>query len=74
MKRVHIIIEVEDDQLPETTNIWGAPVSNGGCLHLNCPECHGTGIKHTTGGPCIHMLSCPCRRCSPSMMTTGYWS
>lgn len=36
------------------------------CLHQRCPECKGTGVKkdHT---PCVHMISCPCSRCSPRM-------
>lgn len=32
------------------------------CLHLNCPECNGTGIKKS-GGYCVHMISCPCNKC-----------
>lgn len=35
------------------------------CLHDGCRECLGTGIKRT-GGPCIHNISCPCPKCSPS--------
>lgn len=34
------------------------------CLHDNCPECHGTGVKRG-GGACIHMIACQCRKCSP---------
>lgn len=34
------------------------------CLHLGCPECHGTGRKEN-GQPCIHWISCPCPRCNP---------
>lgn len=33
------------------------------CLHESCPDCNGSGVKKN-GQPCIHMLSCPCRRCS----------
>lgn len=32
------------------------------CLHDNCPECKGSGIK-ATGGICIHMISCSCTKC-----------
>ena len=35
------------------------------CLHLQCPSCHGTGVNKSTGGVCIHHLSCPCPRCTP---------
>lgn len=34
------------------------------CLHDNCAECKGTGLK-LNGQPCIHMISCPCAKCSP---------
>lgn len=34
------------------------------CLHDNCPECIGTGIKKD-GSSCIHMISCLCPKCSP---------
>lgn len=63
MKRIVIIID--EDDIPYTVEQpvrqWGAR----SCMHLTCPECHGTGIK-PCGGACIHMLSCPCPRCSPT--------
>lgn len=34
------------------------------CLHDGCPDCCGTGIKRDGTG-CIHMISCPCPKCSP---------
>lgn len=34
------------------------------CLHDNCPECMGTGIKKD-GSMCIHNISCTCPKCSP---------
>jgi len=33
------------------------------CLHDQCQECVGTGIKRD-GGACIHGISCPCPRCT----------
>lgn len=33
------------------------------CMHMNCPTCKGTG--RGLNGPCVHMISCPCSRCSP---------
>jgi hypothetical protein len=33
------------------------------CLHKLCPECKGTG-KKANGTLCIHMISCPCPKCS----------
>lgn len=38
--------------------------NNQKCLHELCPECHGTGRKKN-GQSCVHMLSCPCPRCTP---------
>ena len=34
------------------------------CLHDNCPECCGTGIKRD-GSICIHFISCSCPKCTP---------
>lgn len=33
------------------------------CLHDGCQTCHGTGVGQF--GTCVHMLSCPCPKCSP---------
>lgn len=35
------------------------------CMHRSCPQCHGTGWKKGDGTMCVHMISCPCPRCSP---------
>lgn len=35
------------------------------CLHDQCPDCVGTGVKKD-GNPCIHGISCPCPKCSPT--------
>lgn len=37
------------------------------CIHEKCPECHGTGIKRD-GTACIHMISCPCKKCTPTVL------
>ena len=34
------------------------------CMHDQCQQCHGTGIKYD-GSSCIHMISCPCPKCTP---------
>ena len=34
------------------------------CLHDNCTECYGTGVRHDGSG-CVHMMSCPCPKCTP---------
>jgi hypothetical protein len=43
------------------------------CLHDSCTDCHGTGVK-ADGGYCIHMISCPCPKCSPTMSAGKSWS
>lgn len=35
------------------------------CLHDTCQSCKGTG-RDELGRACIHHLSCPCRRCTPT--------
>ena len=35
------------------------------CMHDQCTDCVGTGVKRD-GTPCIHGISCPCPRCSPT--------
>ena len=34
------------------------------CLHDGCTQCAGTGRK-ADGEICVHMLSCPCPKCTP---------
>lgn len=38
---------------------------NSKCLHDNCSQCDGTGIRKDGLGSCVHMISCPCPKCSP---------
>lgn len=35
------------------------------CMHDQCTSCHGTGVS-IHGGACVHGISCPCPKCSPS--------
>lgn len=37
------------------------------CLHDQCEECHGRGTKKN-GEACVHMISCPCKKCTPYSM------
>lgn len=37
----------------------------GKCLHDQCPECGGSGIKKKDKTPCVHFISCPCSKCNP---------
>lgn len=37
----------------------------GACLHDRCSSCHGTGTRNDGLGMCVHMISCPCPKCSP---------
>lgn len=38
------------------------------CMHENCHMCGGRGTK-TDGTPCVHMISCPCPKCTPMCYT-----
>jgi len=46
---------------------YGATKEETHCKHLNCSECHGTGTKEN-GLPCVHMISCRCKNCSPGTL------
>lgn len=35
------------------------------CIHDNCADCNGTGYRKG-GGLCVHSISCPCPKCSPT--------
>ena len=35
------------------------------CLHDRCSQCGGTGQRKDGLGSCVHMLSCPCPKCTP---------
>jgi hypothetical protein len=37
-----------------------------GCYHDWCSSCHGSGFNATNGKPCVHAISCPCPKCSPT--------
>lgn len=39
------------------------------CMHDQCTQCHGTGVK-LDGSTCVHFMSCPCPKCSPTYMGT----
>ena len=39
------------------------------CLHDQCTECHGTGVKFD-GSMCVHNISCPCPKCSAYYSTS----
>ena len=57
-------------KIPDNQNDWWRRLGWGGkgseqqeCLHQQCGDCNGTGRKHN-GQMCIHMISCPCPRCT----------
>lgn len=51
---------------------WKFTPSKQQCLHEKCTSCKGTGTNKITGQPCIHMISCPCSRCSPYSLHRMY--
>lgn len=32
------------------------------CLHDNCQNCEGTGVRKDGLGSCVHALYCPCKK------------
>jgi hypothetical protein len=42
--------------------VWAGKTKSN-CLHDNCLQCNGTGVKKDGLGPCVHMISCKCSRC-----------
>lgn len=55
-------------QAEHMRNVIGArDVDWSQCMHDNCPSCCGTGVRHD-GSACVHMLSCPCPKCSPRLL------
>lgn len=58
--------DLKERQAEHLKNVYNAPKDNAHpCMHDQCTECVGTGIKHD-GGICIHHISCPCSKCTPS--------
>lgn len=47
-------------------NAWFNNKEEQKCLHTTCTQCGGTGVKKSDGSVCVHYISCPCRRCTPS--------
>ena len=57
-----------DDLYQRGIEMIGYGIRNEGkCLHLSCSKCHGTGTD-SLGNSCIHMISCPCPKCSPGSL------
>lgn len=60
--------ELRRRQQQHLDNIKNGRINNWQpCMHDSCPECVGTGIK-SDGSMCIHMISCPCPKCTPTFM------
>ena len=53
----------EYQQALHTTSIPESTDPGAGCLHSQCPTCHGT--FQGPYGACVHGISCPCPMCSP---------
>lgn len=56
--------DLRERQRQHLESVRGNHMMGQQCMHDMCPECIGTGVKHD-GSPCVHMLSCPCPKCSP---------
>ena len=54
-------VRIENGRYVEKRDLGPAKIS---CLHNQCQQCGGTGPKKSDGSYCVHMISCPCPRCS----------
>ncbi len=59
----------QSDNLNKYNRKWNDMVvqdnwKNRKCLHDGCDKCHGSG-RDKDGRLCVHMISCPCKRCNP---------
>lgn len=57
--------DLKERQKQHLDNVYNNKQNWWPCLHDSCPECLGTGIKKD-GTMCIHNISCPCPKCTPS--------
>jgi hypothetical protein len=57
--------ERQQEHLKGINNIFNRGKVFISCMHESCPSCVGTGIKKD-GSYCVHMISCPCPKCSIS--------
>lgn len=60
-----VYIDSWDKDYPYWSKITIVQNPKSDCLHDNCSSCNGTGIRKDGLGTCIHMISCPCPKCSP---------
>lgn len=46
--------------------VWPSPGDAGviKCLHDQCPNCGGTGVRKDGLGLCFHGIACPCPKCN----------
>lgn len=58
------------EHLDAVTARLGGGINQQSCLHDGCPNCIGTGVR-ADGSMCIHMISCPCPKCSPICAVCG---
>lgn len=54
-----------DEWFKNVPKFWVDEKDEQSCLHKTCKCCDGTGVRKDGLGMCIHMISCPCPRCTP---------
>ena len=55
---------IKQKQKEHLNDIQNNPTAWRPCMHEQCPDCVGTGIKKD-GSVCIHGIACPCPKCTP---------
>lgn len=61
------IPQYNGNELPQAEPGRLIPLNDRPCMHDSCTKCGGTGIRKDGLGTCIHMMSCPCPKCTPRM-------
>lgn len=67
LKKVTVIQGANTATVPDYSNTWymlEAYNAESMCMHDTCSQCKGSGRKGD-GTSCVHMISCPCPKCSP---------
>lgn len=59
LRKRYLITTAEGEDLAKIAELSGIK-----CLHDQCPNCGGTGVRKDGLGLCFHGIACPCPKCS----------
>lgn len=67
LRKRYLITTATGDDLTKVAELVGIVKIDEGkikCLHDQCPNCGGTGVRKDGLGLCFHGIACPCPKCS----------